>query len=290
MRVLVFGANGRLGAAVRTEFGATHDVTAFPRAAVDVTDPHAIAEAIRSARPEVVLNCAAYNDVDGAESQPLLALTVNGTALRSLASACEAHDAILVHYSSDFVFDGRGDVPYCETDEPNPLSVYGISKLVGEDYALRYRKSYVLRLESLFDAPFQTSQATFCRLLTGLCQGEMTTVYADRIATPSYAPDVAWATRIMLERSTPFGLYHCVNSGVTNWHELLSAAAEALSCETLPSPASARNAASAGARRPVFCAMSNEKLSSAGIVMPHWRDAVTRILAASASVPAPADS
>src|SRR6185503_21155599 len=131
MRVLVAGARGLLGAAIAREFGDT-DLYAFGHRELDLTSETSIADAFAAARPDVVINCAAYNDVDGAESQPDAALKTNALGVLALARAAGGAGAVLVHYSTDFVFDGETDRPYVETDEPNPLGVYATSKLLGE--------------------------------------------------------------------------------------------------------------------------------------------------------------
>ena len=152
-RVLVTGASGQLAGAIATVFGRDSDVTALARAALDITDDRAVNDAVAAHRPDVVVNCAAYNDVDGAETEPVAALDVNAFAVRGLARAAAAAGATLVHYSSDFVFDGTASRPYTEDDRPNPQGVYAASKLLGEWFALEAGKALVLRVESLFGAP-----------------------------------------------------------------------------------------------------------------------------------------
>src|SRR4029453_6900698 len=129
MRTTVLGARGQLGAAVVDEFRrAGYDVAAFDRAALDVTRTEQVLAELERTRPELIVNCVAYNAVDAAEDHPVTALQVNALSVRTLARAAAAHRAALVHYSSDFVFDGAGSVPYTEDDPPNPQSVYAASK------------------------------------------------------------------------------------------------------------------------------------------------------------------
>ena len=135
-RVLVTGADGQLAYYVARAFAGS-DVVALNRRALDITDPAAVANAVASAAPDVIVNCAAFNDVDGAEDRPEQALAVNAFAVRSLALAAETAGAALVHYSTDFVFDGaRTSQPYTEADAPTPRSTYASSKLMGEWFAL----------------------------------------------------------------------------------------------------------------------------------------------------------
>src|SRR5947207_2218800 len=159
MRVAVVGALGQLGAAVVHELGGAHEVMPFDRAALDVTSDSAVAAAIDAVAPDAIVNCAAYNDVDGAEDHPVDALNVNAFAVRALARAAVACECALVHYSTDFVFDGRATEPYTETDEPNPRGAYAASKLMGEWFAADAPHAYVLRVESLFGSVKGARQA-----------------------------------------------------------------------------------------------------------------------------------
>src|SRR5438270_4055172 len=150
MRVAVIGARGQLGAAVVHELLTAHEVTALGRTDLDITSDADVAATIDRLRPDVIVNCAAYNDVDGSEDHPVDALNVNALAVRALARAASRYNASLVHYGSDFVFDGAASAPYTEEDRPNPRSVYGASKLLGEWFAADAPRGYVLRVESLF--------------------------------------------------------------------------------------------------------------------------------------------
>src|SRR5512134_1064102 len=149
MRVLVTGAAGRLGAAIVEAFQDAQLVV-HPRASLDITDAAAVSHAVGAARPDVIINCAAFNDVDGAEAAPLAALAVNAFAPRNLARAAREVGATFVHYSTDFVFDGKTSEPWDETAKPSPQSTYSASKLLGEWFAFDAPRAYVLRVESLF--------------------------------------------------------------------------------------------------------------------------------------------
>src|SRR5690242_425387 len=144
MKIVVTGAAGQLGQVIVTRY-AGHDVVALGRGDLDLTSHEAVVRTIAAARPEVVINCSAYNAVDQAEDDASTALAVNAFAVRSLARAANEAGAILVHYSTDFVFDGQSTRPYVETDLPCPRSVYGQSKLLGEFFARDVPRHYVLR-------------------------------------------------------------------------------------------------------------------------------------------------
>jgi dTDP-4-dehydrorhamnose reductase len=273
MRVVVTGADGQLGRAIVETFGSRADVVPLNRHALDITDPDAVAAVVPRERPDAIVNCAAYNDVDGAEDSVAASLEGNAFGVLSLANAARGANATFVHYGTDFVFDGAASAPYSERDDPNPQSAYGASKLLGEWFAADAGAYYVLRVESLFGGPQRRSSID--RIVASLEQGSPARVFVDRTVTPSYVYDVAEATWTLLTTRPAYGLYHCVNSGVTTWYEvgqrvreLLNAAGELVPVRT----ADVRMRA----RRPQYCALSNDKLRAAGIDMPRWEDALER--------------
>lgn len=277
MRLVVVGRRGQLGAAIVHECAGRHDVIAFDRATLDVTDADAVAAAVIPERPDVIINCTGYNDVDGAEDQPVAALQVNAFAVRSLARAAKAIDAALVHYSSDFVFDGTLPSPRTEEDPPNPRSVYAASKLVGEWFAADAPRAYVLRVESLFgvsaaDGPGKGSVAGIVNTLRA---GGVPKVFEDRTVSPTSVVDAASATLALIERRLDPGIYHCVNSGSCTWLEFATEAARLLGVE--PRFEIVRFAdVRLPAARPQYSVLSNQKLRSLGIIMPAWQDALAR--------------
>lgn len=279
MRIAVVGSRGQLGAAVVEACAAHHDVTAFDRAALDLTDDAAVAATIGRLRPDAVINCSGYNWVDAAESHPLDALMVNAFAVRGLARAAREVNAALVHYSTDFVFDGAASTPMTEDHPPNPRSVYASSKLLGEWFAADAPRSYVLRVESLFGAATGSkAKGSLESILEGLQAGRVVRVFADRTVSPTYVIDAARATLELLERDSAPGLYHCVNGGFGTWLDVAKEAARLLrvtpSFETVT-----LDDVVLPAVRPRFCAMSNAKLLAAGINMPSWQDALARHVA-----------
>jgi dTDP-4-dehydrorhamnose reductase len=273
MRVLVTGAAGQLGAVMVRQCSAEADVVALTRADLDLTNTPAIRAAVAGVRPTVVINCAAYNQVDAAETEAQTALAVNGLAVRALARAAADSGAAFVHYSTDFVFDGRAARPYTEEDPPNPRSVYAASKLTGEWFAADAPRHYVLRVESLFGGVARRSSTD--TIIDRLASGEEARVFVDRTVSPSYVEDVASATRALLARGAPSGLYHCVNSGSCTWSELGLEIARLLAVPPRLAPVSVADV-SLPAERPQYCALSNAKLAAMGIEMPTWQDALAR--------------
>jgi dTDP-4-dehydrorhamnose reductase len=276
--VVVTGAAGQLGAVMLRTF-ADLDLVGLTRNDLDITDPAAVRRVIGEVGPRAIINCAAFNDVDGAEDAPTTALAVNAFAVRSLARAADECGAALVHYGTDFVFGGESTVPYRETDEPGPRSTYAASKLLGEWFALDAARGYVLRVESLFgcDAGWGGRRGTLDSLVAALEQGREVRVFTDRVVSPSYLEDVAAATRHLLLSDAAPGLYHCVNSGHGTWHEVAAEAARLLGVTPRFTTITTADVPMR-AQRPRFCALDNRKLAAAGFPMPAWQDAVRRWL------------
>ena len=277
--VLVVGAAGRLGASIAQAF-AQNQVVGLTRATLDITDPESVGRIVERAAPAVIINCAAFNDVDGAEDRPSEALAVNAFAVRSLARAAEACGAVVVHYSTDFVFDGNATEPYAETVAPAPRSTYGLSKLLGEWFALDAPGGFVLRVESLFGSPGQWTgrRGTLDGIVEGLEEGRDVKVFTDRVVSPSYVHDVAAATRYLIESGADPGVYHCVNSGRATWYEVAGEAARLLGVQARLVPV-LLDELQFKAVRPRYCALANQKLADAGFAMPPWQDALGRWLA-----------
>ncbi len=277
-RVFVTGAEGQLGEAIVRVFS-DWEVVAHTRATLDITAPAAVAAAIAESAPSLIVNCAAFNDVDGAEDRPEVALAVNAFAVRSLARAADACQAMFVHYGTDFVFDGTGTQPYNELSAPSPRSVYAVSKLLGEWFAVEAARGLSLRVESLFGKPpgWNGRLGTLDKIVRALLAGREVSAFTDRVVTPSYVEDVASATRSLIEAEAEPGLYHCVNSGQASWHEVVSEAARALGISPRIRAMTTADVVLRAAR-PRYCALSNDKLRAAGVAMPTWQDAVRRWL------------
>lgn len=275
MKVLVFGSAGQLGGTVMATPG--HALVGLTRREVDVTDAAAVRDVAEAHRPDVLVNCTAYNNVDGAEDDARTALEVNSFAVRSMAAAARDVGAVFVHYSTDFVFDGDADTPYVETDRARPVGVYGMSKLLGEWLALDAPRAYVLRVESLFGGAHARSSVD--RIVQALRDGRETPVFTDRVVSPSYVDDVVAATFDLVARGAAPGLYHCVNTGAASWAEVGRYVAEALGADTRLLRLTSVADVQMRARRPVYCALSNAKLVAAlGRPVPTWQDAVGRYL------------
>ena len=286
-RVLVTGADGQLAHHIVRAFAGS-DTLALDRRALDISDPAAVARIVARTAPDVIVNCAAFNDVDGAEDRPEQALAINAFAVRSLALAAETTGAALVHYSTDFVFDGRrASVPYTEADEPSPRSTYASSKLMGEWFALDAPRAFVLRVESLFGSPagWTGRRGTIDTIVANLRSGREVRVFTDRVVSPSYTPDIAAATRHLIASDAAAGLYHCVNDGNATWEQVAVECARLLGVDPILQRTTTDKVALKAAR-PTYCALSPRKLAAAGFPMPAWQDALSRWLRAG-EAPAP---
>jgi len=276
LKVLVTGARGQLAGAIIDAYKDSAEVLAYPRQALDIADFDAVMARVRADRPDVILNCAAFNQVDQAEDEPEKALTVNAFGVRVLARAAADTGATLVHYSTDFVFDGNASQPYTEEDLPNPKSVYAQSKLLGEWFASEAPTAFVLRVESLFGGA--AAKSSVDRLAFAIANDQEAKAFVDRTVSPSYVVDVAAATKVLVERGQP-GLYHCVSTGHATWFELAEEIAVVLGkdVEARLVPVSVESV-QLRAPRPRFAALSNDKLRRLA-PMPTWQDALRRYLA-----------
>jgi dTDP-4-dehydrorhamnose reductase len=274
-KVLVTGARGQLAGAIVAAYNDCADVRAYSREELDIGDFDSVMARVDADRPDLIVNCASYNNVDQAEDEPERALTVNAFSLRALARAADAFGATLVHYGTDFVFDGRSTRPYTEEDVPNPQGVYAQSKLLGEWFALEAKRAFVLRVESLFGGA--AAKSSVDRIAQAISGGREAKVFVDRVVSPSYVVDVAAATRNVVERGEP-GLYHCVGTGFSTWHELAKEIARILRKEREARivPISVADI-SLRAPRPQFAALTNQKLTKI-TAMPTWQDALRRYL------------
>lgn len=274
-RIVVVGS-GQLGTALATIGGA--NVSLVDRAALDITDLAAIEPALSELAPDVVINASAYNRVDAAETDPDLAFAVNATGPAYLARAATALEARFVHVSTDYVFGGTQQRPYCEDDPTEPLGVYAASKLAGEHLALAYGpSSLVVRTSGVFGRTRSGTGGNFVlSILRQARAGKPLRVVADKIAAPTYAVDLARAI-LSLVAAGASGRVHITNSGCCTWYEFACAILEEAGIDAAIEPVSYSGTADV-ARRPLYSVLDLSRLESLGVTMPHWRDGLRRYL------------
>lgn len=221
-RILILGGKGLLGGALREVF-ADRAVTVWDRDEADITDESSLRGKIRELGPEAVINCAAWNDVDGAEKSPELANELNGTAVGRLAALCRQMEIPLVHYSTDFVFDGLNTAGYAEDAEPNPVNAYGASKAQGERLLRKGTEAYYLiRTSRLYGPPSESHGAKKNFVLRIIGEARATASLPVVDAEPgafTYVKDLAEATAGLIDRNVPYGVYHLTPAGQATWYE-----------------------------------------------------------------------
>jgi dTDP-4-dehydrorhamnose reductase len=276
-RTAVLGAAGQLGAELVRELKARgYRTAAWERRQLDISDLAAVEGALASCEAEVVFNSAAYNQVDVAETEPLAALQVNALAVRNVALACRQLDARLVHFSTDYVFDGLASRPYTEDEPTHPLSAYAVSKLAGELYARACLEApLIVRTCGVFGpAGRHTARGNFVELMLRLGGSvRPIRVVEDHVASPTFAPWLAARTIDLVERGQT-GVFHIGGGTPIAWFDFARMIFEVAGLTPELSATNEREYRTA-ARRPKYSALSNAKMEAAGIApMPPLREAV----------------
>jgi dTDP-4-dehydrorhamnose reductase len=273
MKVLVTGAGGMLGRDVVLAAGnAGHDVVGFGRTELDVTDPKALTAKFELERPDVVINCAAWTDVDGAEESEQAALAVNGTAAGHAAAAAAAVGASVVYVSSDYVFDGSKGAPYVETDQTAPLSAYGRTKLAGEEAtAAANKRHFVVRSSWLFGIGGSNFVETMLRLAS--TQNEVLVV-RDQVGSPTYTWHLAYGIVRLIE-GVEFGIHHMAAGGACSWYDFAREIFDQAKVECLVLSATT-DMLGRPAPRPAYSALESQREHA--IELPPWRDGLAAYL------------
>ena len=281
MRILLTGRNGQVGWELERSLAPHGELIALDRQQLDLGDEASIRRATRAAAPNVIVNAVAYTAVDGAESEPARASAVNGIAPGILAEEARRCDALLVHYSTDYVFDGEKGAPYREDDPPSPVSVYGRSKLEGEQ-AIQASgcRHLVLRTGWVYAARGNNFVRTVLRLARE--RGELSVV-GDQIGAPTAAHELAAATATLLAQGPPAdGIYHLSAAGQTSWYDYALAIVSLAGLADTKIRRITTAEYPTAARRPRFSVLSNEKIRNAArIALADWRtplEAICRAL------------
>ena len=266
--MLIFGAGGQLGIDLARECRERgHSVVALTRAQVDIRIDPLVEAVIHRHRPDWVINAAAYNDVDRAEDDVENVLQTNAAALQGIARSCQDVSAVLLHYSTDYVFNGKKDQPYDEDQLPTPLSAYGASKVLGEAFASSGCEShYILRAAGVYGtAGRYTSRGNFPEsVLRRVSEGDSLRIVDDQVTTPTYGRALASRSLDVLERGIPFGLYHLGGGEPISWFEFARKVLAASGSSGKIDRCSSSDNASA-APRPAYSALSNARIEKEGI-------------------------
>jgi dTDP-4-dehydrorhamnose reductase len=266
-KAVVFGNLGQLGVELTAELERRgYRVFGSDRAQIDVADRHRVEQHLAQIDPEVVFNAAAHNQVDVAEEDPEAAYLVNALAVRNIAIGCRQVNARLVHYSTDYVFDGNAGRPYTEEDLPHPLSAYAVSKLAGELYAQAYLDSpLIIRTSGVFGpGGLHTARGNFIELMLRLAaEGRTIRVVEDHVASPAYAPALAARSVDLVDRRQQ-GIFHIGGGTPTSWFKYAQMIFEAAGLKPELRPTNDRGYRTA-ARRPKFSALSNAKMEKLGL-------------------------
>jgi dTDP-4-dehydrorhamnose reductase len=281
--ILVTGSNGQLGNELKIVskkfYG--YDFIFTDLQELDLTIPEQISEFIKKSKPDWIINCAAYNLVDRAESEPDAALLVNGTSVKNITEAIKGSECRLIHISTDYVFSGTSNIPYTELSVPDPSSAYGKSKLAGEKFALTHNASMVIRTSWLYSSFGNNFVKT---ILRNARERDSLKVVFDQTGTPTYAADCAEAIMnivsgvIRNQFAFNAGIYNFSNEGVCSWYDFAVEIVHdaGLSCIVYPVHSDEYKVA---AKRPAFSVMDKTKIKdNYNLTIPHWRDALIRCM------------
>jgi dTDP-4-dehydrorhamnose reductase len=278
---MVFGSSGQLGQELVRDLSVRgYEVKGYERVVLDITDAQLTERAVAEFDPAVVFNAAAYNQVDVAEREPAAAFQANALGVRNLALACRQCDARLVHFSTDYVFDGTLGRPYEETDATHPTGAYAVSKLAGELYALAYLDTaLIVRTSGVFGPQgFRTNRGNFLEVMLRLAAGgQPIRVVEDHVASPTYAPWLAGKTLDLVERDQT-GIFHLGGGMAISWFQYAALIFEKAGLTPELQPTNEREYRTV-ARRPKFSALANKRLEQTGIApMPPLADAIADYL------------
>jgi dTDP-4-dehydrorhamnose reductase len=282
IKAAIFGCTGQLGMELGRELaGRAYEVTGWERKQLDITDAGRVEQALVALDPAVVFNAAAYNQVDVAEQEPRAAYEVNALAVRNIAVACREIDARLVHFSTDYVFDGRAGRPYTEQDATHPLGAYAVSKLAGEQYVQAYLDNAVIvRTSGVFGpGALHTPRGNFVELMLRLARsGQPIRAVEDHVGSPTYAPLLAARTIDLVERNLS-GIFHVGGGTAISWFDWARMIFRQAALEPQLQATTERSYRTA-ARRPKYSALSNAKIESCGLdPMPPLEVALERYFA-----------
>lgn len=272
MKILVAGAYGQLGNSVVKKMSSTHEVFAFSSKQLDIGNELQVLEVIKEIRPTFIINCAAYNNVNQAETYVNEARYVNQIGAYNLAKAAELIQATLIHISTDYVFDGEKKQPYLEEDIPNPINIYGITKYRGEQLIQEVCSRYmIIRTSWLYSDKNNNFPHTIMRLAK---EREMLNVICDHIGTPTNTEELAGVIERLIYYNGQ-GIYHCSGNGMCSWYEFAKKIVELANIQCEIQPISAIDYKEP-AKKPNYSVLDKKKLEDTiGYTMKEWQEALT---------------
>ena len=279
MKIVILGAGGRLGAALMREYRETYDVAGFDHAQLDLANLDDVGAKLRGMNFDVLINAAAFTNVDGCETERDRAFLINAEAPGVLAEICNAKDAKLIHFSTDYVFDGKKRAPYTEEDQANPISLYGESKLAGEKNVFAAENGHLIVRVAWVFGPDRPSFID--AMIKRAQQDEEIDAISDKLSTPTYTHDIARMLPQFFDRGAKGGILHFANAGKCSWQEYAQWALDCCRDAGIPLKArtvgalTLRDMSSWVARRPVYSMLSTAKYTELTGTAPRaWREAV----------------
>ena len=270
MKVLITGSDGMLGSDLKEEFK-DFELFAFNKNKLDITKKEDVSAKIDEIKPEIVINCAAYTDVDNSEVNKEIALNVNANAVKYIAESCKKNDAKLVHFSTDYVFDGKNEAGYKEDDKKNPVGHYGYTKSLGEDHITSILDKYFIIRSSWL---YGKNGKNFVKAIINKANEEEIKVVDDQIGSPTYTKDLAKATKELITQKYDHGIYHITNSGNCSWFEFAKEILKNINSRAKVVPMKSEEL-KRPAKRPKCSILVNTKFKNK---LPLWNDALKRYL------------
>jgi dTDP-4-dehydrorhamnose reductase len=276
-KILLIGKTGQLGGEIINDSPVfDFEVVSFGKEELDVTNEVQVKEKIDKIKPDILINTSAYHVVPKCEENPTVAMAINFIAVRNLAKACRERNITFVTFSTDYVFDGKKGSPYEEYDMPNPLQIYGLSKLAGEYAALNIflDRTFVIRTTGIYGGKTGSPEKNGNFVLNIIKEAqdkEMVEVSSEQIVSPTFAGDLSKATLKLLKSQAKPGLYHLTNEGYCSWYEFTQEIFKLAKINKEIKPIN-RGGSSGKMKRPKFSALKNTKAKALGIELPSWQN------------------
>ncbi|WP_118193377.1 dTDP-4-dehydrorhamnose reductase [Albibacterium indicum] len=276
-KVIVLGGSGQLGQCIQAADTSGLDIIFCSSQKVNILEEDHLHALFGKERPDVIINCAAYTAVDLAEDDPLKAAAINAQAPELIAKLCLEYNVVLIHISTDFVFDGESPVPRVETDRTDPIGAYGKTKLAGEEAIMHSMEKYIILRTSWLYSEFGNN---FLKTMLRVAKGrkELSVVY-DQVGSPTYAMDLAEViVKIALIDEPRYGIYHYSNEGVASWYDFAHAIFQAAKVDVNLKPLLSSEYPTK-AERPKYSVLDKSKIKNAySLTIPHWRDSLGKCL------------